>query len=42
VFGAGSPGTTNTGILRLELSTRGVEGTGFRRARIEATRPVLR
>lgn len=42
VFGAGSPGTTNTGILELELSTRGVEGTGFRRARIEATRPVLR
>jgi Bacterial capsule synthesis protein PGA_cap len=42
VFGAGSPGTTNTGILQLELSTRGVEGTSFRRARIEATRPVLR
>jgi Bacterial capsule synthesis protein PGA_cap len=41
VFGAGSPGTTNTGILQLELSTRGVEGTGFRPARIEATRPVL-
>jgi poly-gamma-glutamate synthesis protein (capsule biosynthesis protein) len=41
VFGAGSPGTTSTGILQLELSTRGIESTRFRRARIEATRPVL-
>jgi poly-gamma-glutamate capsule biosynthesis protein CapA/YwtB (metallophosphatase superfamily) len=41
VFGAGSPGTTSTGILQLQLSTRGIEGSRFRRARIEATRPVL-
>jgi hypothetical protein len=41
VFGAGSPGTTSTGILQLKLSTRGVEDSRFRRARIEATRPVL-
>ena len=41
VFGAGSPGTTSTGILQLKLSTRGIEGSRFRRARIEATRPVL-
>ncbi len=41
VFGAGSPGTTSTGILRLELSTRGVEESRFRRAVIEATRPRL-
>jgi hypothetical protein len=41
VFGAGSPGTTSTGILQLELSTRGVEDSRFRRARIVATRPVL-
>jgi hypothetical protein len=41
VFGAGSPGTTSTGILQLELSTRGIEDSRFRRARIEATRPVL-
>ena len=27
VFGAGSPGTTSTGILELELSARGVEGS---------------
>jgi Bacterial capsule synthesis protein PGA_cap len=42
VFGAGSAGTTSTGILQLELSTRGIEDSRFRRARIEATRPVLR
>ncbi len=42
VFGAGSPGTTSTGILELRLSTRGVEASRFRRAVIEATRPVLR
>ena len=41
VFGAGSPGTTSTGILELKLSTRGVESTRFRRAVIEATRPRL-
>jgi hypothetical protein len=41
VFGAGSPGTTSTGILELKLSTRGVEDSRFRRARIQATRPVL-
>jgi poly-gamma-glutamate capsule biosynthesis protein CapA/YwtB (metallophosphatase superfamily) len=42
VFGAGSPGTTSTGILELKLSSRGVEDSRFRRARIGATRPVLR
>ena len=42
VFGAGSPGTSSTGILELGLSTRGVERTRFRRAVISATRPVLR
>jgi Bacterial capsule synthesis protein PGA_cap len=41
VFGAGSPGTTSTGILQLQLSTRGIEGGRFTRARIVATRPVL-
>jgi poly-gamma-glutamate synthesis protein (capsule biosynthesis protein) len=41
VFGAGSPGTTSTGILELKLSTRGVEDSRFRRARIQATRPAL-
>jgi hypothetical protein len=41
VFGAGSPGTTSTGILQLKLSARGVEDSRFRRARIEATRPRL-
>ena len=41
VFGAGSPGTTSTGILELKLSTRGVEGSRFRRAVIGATRPRL-
>ncbi len=42
VFGAGSPGTSSTGILELGLSTRGVERSRFRRAVISATRPVLR
>ena len=42
VFGAGSPGTSSTGILELGLSTRGVERTHFRRAVIAGTRPVLR
>jgi hypothetical protein len=41
VFSAGSPGTTATGILRLKLSTRGVEGSRLRRAVIENTRPRL-
>jgi poly-gamma-glutamate capsule biosynthesis protein CapA/YwtB (metallophosphatase superfamily) len=41
VFGAGSPGTASTGIRQLKLSTRGVEGSRFRRAVIEATRPRL-
>jgi poly-gamma-glutamate capsule biosynthesis protein CapA/YwtB (metallophosphatase superfamily) len=42
VFGAASPVTTSTGILRLRLSARGVEGSRFVRARIVGTRPVLR
>jgi hypothetical protein len=42
VFGAGSPGTSSTGILQLGLSTRGVETSRFRRAVISGTRPVLR
>ena len=41
VFGAASPGTTSTGILRLRLSADGVEGSRFLRARIEGTRPRL-
>jgi poly-gamma-glutamate synthesis protein (capsule biosynthesis protein) len=41
VFGAASPGTTRTGILKLRLSARGVEGVRFLRARISATRPEL-
>jgi poly-gamma-glutamate synthesis protein (capsule biosynthesis protein) len=41
VFGAASPVTTRTGILRLRLSTRGVEGSRFLPARIEGTRPRL-
>jgi Bacterial capsule synthesis protein PGA_cap len=39
VFGAGSPETTRTGILRLKLSTRGVEGHRLAPAVIENTRP---
>jgi poly-gamma-glutamate synthesis protein (capsule biosynthesis protein) len=42
VFSASSPGTQRTGILRLRLSTRGVEGARFRRAVIRDSRPVLR
>jgi poly-gamma-glutamate capsule biosynthesis protein CapA/YwtB (metallophosphatase superfamily) len=34
VFGANSPGTERTGILRLRLGASGVLGWGFRRARI--------
>ena len=41
VFGAASPGTTRTGILRLRLSRRGVEGSRFQPAVIETTRPRL-
>lgn len=41
VFAANSPGTTRTGILRLSLSTRGVEGARFVRAHIQGVRPVL-
>lgn len=41
VFSASSPATTRTGILRLSLSGRGVEHTGFVRARIHGVRPVL-
>ena len=41
VFGAASPVTTSTGILRLRLSADGVEGSRFLRARIEGTRPRL-
>jgi hypothetical protein len=41
VFGAASPGTTRTGILRLRLSTRGVEGHRLAPAMIEAARPRL-
>jgi hypothetical protein len=41
VFSASSPGTTRTGILKLRLSTRGVEGARFRRAVIRDSRPAL-
>jgi Bacterial capsule synthesis protein PGA_cap len=41
VFGASSPATTRTGILRLRLSARGVEGSRLRPAVIEDTRPRL-
>jgi hypothetical protein len=41
VFGAASPGTTRTGILRLKLSGRGVEGHRLAPATIEAARPTL-
>ncbi|MBN1528021.1 MAG: CapA family protein [Thermoleophilaceae bacterium] len=41
VFSAGSPGTTATGILRLRLSARGVEGSRLLPAHIENTRPRL-
>ncbi len=41
VFGAGSPGTTRTGILRLRLSRRGVEASRLLPARIVNTRPLL-
>jgi len=41
VWSAGSGLTSRTGILRLRLSTRGVEGVGFLAARISGTRPAL-
>jgi poly-gamma-glutamate capsule biosynthesis protein CapA/YwtB (metallophosphatase superfamily) len=41
VFSAGSPATTRTGILRLRLSARGVEGSRLAPAVIEGTRPRL-
>jgi len=41
IFGAASPGTTRTGILRLKLSARGVEGHRLVPAVIESTRPRL-
>jgi poly-gamma-glutamate synthesis protein (capsule biosynthesis protein) len=41
VFGAASPGTARTGILRLKLSARGVEGHRLAPAVIEAARPRL-
>lgn len=41
VFGANTPGTERTGILRLELGRRGVLGHGFRRARIIQYQPRL-
>jgi poly-gamma-glutamate capsule biosynthesis protein CapA/YwtB (metallophosphatase superfamily) len=41
VFGAASPGTTRTGILRLKLSARGIEGYRLAPVVIEAARPRL-
>jgi Bacterial capsule synthesis protein PGA_cap len=41
VFGASTAGTTRTGILRLKLSARGVEGHRLQPARISAARPTL-
>ncbi|MDX6690036.1 MAG: hypothetical protein QOG15_1493 [Solirubrobacteraceae bacterium] len=41
VWSAGSGATRTTGILRVRLSGRGVEGHTFLRARIENTRPRL-
>jgi Bacterial capsule synthesis protein PGA_cap len=41
VFGAGSPGTTRTGILALKLSRRGVEASRLIPAHISAARPQL-
>jgi Bacterial capsule synthesis protein PGA_cap len=41
VFGATSPGTTRTGILRVKLSARGVEGYRLQPATISAARPTL-
>ena len=41
VFGTSSPATSQTGILRLALSARGVEGMRLRRGRIVAAQPRL-
>lgn len=41
VWAAGSPAASSTGILRLRLSSRGVEGARLLRARIVGTRPRL-
>ena len=41
VWAAGSPQAASTGILRVRLSGRGVEGSTLLRARIEGTRPRL-
>jgi Bacterial capsule synthesis protein PGA_cap len=41
VWSAGSGITSRTGILRLRLSTRGVEAAHLRRATIRGSRPVL-
>jgi len=41
VWSAGSAATSSTGILRVRLSGRGVEGHRLLRARIEGTRPRL-
>jgi hypothetical protein len=41
VFGASSPGTTRTGILRVRLSAGGVEGYRLQPATIRAARPEL-
>ena len=41
VWSAGSRATAGTGILRVRLSTRGVEGARLQRAVIEGTRPRL-
>jgi poly-gamma-glutamate synthesis protein (capsule biosynthesis protein) len=41
VWGAGSTATSRSGILRMRLSTRGVEGSRFLRARIVGTQPRL-
>jgi poly-gamma-glutamate capsule biosynthesis protein CapA/YwtB (metallophosphatase superfamily) len=41
VFGASSVATASTGILRLKLSGRGVEGHRLVPAHIEASRPAL-
>jgi poly-gamma-glutamate synthesis protein (capsule biosynthesis protein) len=41
VFGAHSPGTSSTGILKLRLSARGIESSRFIRAHIDGVRPRL-
>ncbi|MGE5636028.1 MAG: CapA family protein [Nocardioidaceae bacterium] len=42
VFGASSSATTRTGILRLSLSTRGIEANRLIPARIVNAQPRLR